>query len=544
MGGIAPRLSQALLPASGATIAENVELWSGEIRPIKSPLVVDVPINTCGVIRTLYSLQSTWLTWCKDVDVVSGFTPNDTTGRFYYTGDGEPKVSNYALATSSFPYPAQWYPLGVVNPTVQPLLTVNIVGTTPGIRSYVYTYVTSFEEESGPSPTSDFVNVGVGGSVTITNFGTPVSTNVDRIRIYRTLTGNMNTYFLFVAEIPITTTSYTDTIDDDKIFAGDQLNTIGWEPPPSGLVGLNASPNGFLSGFVGNVMYYSEPYQPHAWPPQYAKIFDYPIIGTAWYGGNQIVCTTGFTYQVSGVDPRSLSVYRFPDPYPCLSKKSIASSNGGIIYAAASGLIFAGSGGLQVLTADVLTNQTFAQYNPRTMRGAIQEGRYYGFYDYLVQTPLDQITGNMKGACIVFDYNDRASGVDQNDKLNTINLHADALFADPVTPLHYVHDGALYKFAAGDTYLTSTWRSKQIKFPYLTTLGAAKVFASKWYNGYTLTFNLYADGALKYSRTVNSNKPFRLPRFFKAIPYYLEIVGVADIEDLVVSTSIQGMSSE
>lgn len=542
MGGIAPRISSALLPNSWATKAENVDLLSGEIQPILEGEYVNARVNPCGVIKTLFNLQSTWLTWCKDVDVVSGFTPNDTTGRFYYTGDGIPKVSNYAMATDGFPYPARWFPLGVSNPPLAPLLTVNTVGTSPGIRFYVYTYVTAFEEESGPSLIAGPINAGTGASVTISDFTPSTHPNVNRIRIYRTLTGSQTTQFLFVAEIASNTPSYTDTLNDDQIYAGDVLNTVGWEPPPATMVGLNASPNGFLSGFTGNVLCYSEAYQPHAFPPQYQKPLDYPIIGCAWYGSSQVVCTTGFTYLVSGSDPRSLSVQKFPDPYPCVSKKSIASSNNGILYAADAGIVFAGSGGMKVITTPLLTQKTFKQFNPSSMRAAIQEGRYYAFYDNLEQTPSDEISGTLKGGCLVYDYNDIATGSANSARLNTLSIQASAVFADPVTPLHYIFDQTIYKYNSGDRYLTFTWKSKEFKFPYLMTLGAAKIFASDWYDGAGVTFRLYAGNELVFERTVNNNRPFRLPRFYKTIEYYVEVKGVASIQDILLAPSIKELN--
>ena len=541
MGGTAPRISPPLLGPTYATVAENVKLWSGEIKPIREPLRLNDPVSPCGRIQTLYNIQSTWFTWCRDVDVVTGFTPNDLTGRFYYTGDGIPKVSNYSLATSGFPYPAQFFPLGIPAPFSTLALNVISVGTAPDIRGYVYTYVTTFDEESAPSPVSAFANVGGDGVVDVTGFAPSPNPNVNRIRLYRTLTGQKATEFLFVAEFPDTTALFTDAVNDNELV--ELLPSQGWIPPPGSLAGLNASPNGFLSGFVGNVLWYSEPYQPHAWPSEYQKILDYPIVATAWYGNNQVVMTTGFTYVVSGIDPRSLSVQRLPDPYPCVSKKSVVSSNNGVLYAAEAGIIFVGSGGLLVLTSAIIDKDSWAQYNPRSIRAAVQEGRYYGFYDFLTQAPLDRLTGDLKGACVVFDYNDRANGVDQNDKFNIVTLTASAVYADPVTPLHLVNR-EIFKFDSGAGYLPIKWYSKEFKFPYLVSLGAAKVWTAQRYAGYNVTFKLFSGGVLKYTHVVQNNEPFRLPRFYRNIPYILGVEGVADIQQLMVATSIEDMTNE
>lgn len=75
-------------------------------------------INLCPPKNTL-PIQSRikWLTWDKDVDIAVASANQSNEQRFYYSGDGAPKVSNYSLATSgSPPYPTQFYDLGLPLP--------------------------------------------------------------------------------------------------------------------------------------------------------------------------------------------------------------------------------------------------------------------------------------------------------------------------------------------------------------------------------------------------------------------------------------------
>lgn len=124
--GTAPKNASELLPDTAAQVARNCKLYSGDLLPYPAPVVVDNAGRT-GAIKTLYGMRDPdtdelkWLSWLTDVDVVTPATDEFDEQRIYYTGDGAPKVSTYALATSGAgPYPTGAYDLGLPLPTVQP----------------------------------------------------------------------------------------------------------------------------------------------------------------------------------------------------------------------------------------------------------------------------------------------------------------------------------------------------------------------------------------------------------------------------------------
>lgn len=122
--GKAPKISPELLPNTAAQVAENCKLYSGDLIPFPQPVVVDNTERT-GTIKTLYALRNPndsndlkWLSWLTNVDIAVASSNLQDEQRFYYTGDGAPKVSNYALATSgSGPYPTSYYDLGLPLPS-------------------------------------------------------------------------------------------------------------------------------------------------------------------------------------------------------------------------------------------------------------------------------------------------------------------------------------------------------------------------------------------------------------------------------------------
>lgn len=120
--GKAPKISPELLPNTAAQIATNCKLYSGDLLPYPQPVIVANTGRT-GVIKTLFALrdpdtdEKKWLAWTTDVDIAIASKTDREEQRFYYTGDGKPKVSNYELATTGAPpYPVEYYDLGLPIP--------------------------------------------------------------------------------------------------------------------------------------------------------------------------------------------------------------------------------------------------------------------------------------------------------------------------------------------------------------------------------------------------------------------------------------------
>src|SRR5688500_13061593 len=176
--GLVPRTARQLLAPNQAQVATNCILTSGDVRPRNGPRLVFEPIVE-GEIRSMFRMEKggneRWLAWNKDVDVARSPVAGNEDRRFYYTGDGEPRTSNYDLATQGAgPYPAGCYVLGVSPPITKP--TVSAAGGASGTtvtRVYAYTFVTPWEEESAPSPPSDPISGKLDATWTISAIGNP-----------------------------------------------------------------------------------------------------------------------------------------------------------------------------------------------------------------------------------------------------------------------------------------------------------------------------------------------------------------------------------
>lgn len=538
MGGIAPRVSPRLLPLSAATIAEGTKLWSGEVHPFRTGLRLndEMPI---APVRTIFHIAGAWLAWKEDVDVVIGFTPNAPLGRVYYTGDGVPKVIEQIQAKAEAPTPTGAFPLGVQPPPYAPICSTATPTSPQEARTYVFTFLTAFDEESVPSPPSDVIIAVDGVAVDVDFSASLPPPNVARVRIYRSNGGP----FIFVKDVPQFTGTYSDAAKNEDIEGNEQLGSQYYYPPEARMIGLIGTPNGFLAGFWENKVGFSVPYQPHAWPPAYVRIFDYPVVGLGVFGATVAVFTTGPTYLIDGMDPENFSVDRVPDVYPCVSKRSIAAGDRGVYYAAETGLAFVGSGGVQLVTKDILSEDDWKVWHPNTMHGTVFDGFYYGFFRGDRQTS----DPNENGAGFIFDINDRATGSYDKALLTTIPFYAPASFAGPEVRLHYVRSNGtvstLYEWDAGTEFEPYVWRSRQFVFPYNVSFAAAKVVARCGPERPCVVRLL--DGACNVSvfeKTVTNNNPFRLPALLSRLDWMVEIGGTAEVQEVHFATSMQELT--
>jgi hypothetical protein len=178
--GVVPRMSATMLAENQAQVADNVKLYSRELRYWKGPTLDYTPSTLSGT-KTIYkhyvdptaSPAYYWLTWSEFVDVGLSPTTDTSDYRLYYTGDGAPKKTNAALIVAgSGDYPQTWLEMGVPAPLTAPGLTRVGGGAVVETRAYVYTYISTFgalTEESAPSPPAT-VGWGTGNSITVDTF--------------------------------------------------------------------------------------------------------------------------------------------------------------------------------------------------------------------------------------------------------------------------------------------------------------------------------------------------------------------------------------
>lgn len=472
-GGYVPRAAPHLLQDNEAQRAINTKLYAGDLRAWRKPGVVGilVPSGTQTIYKGISTLNTPqWLGWQSEVDVVRNvITDSSNPMSIYYTGDGTPKKTNSTLAGNAVGEPPDdFLNMGVQAPAAAPTVARVGSGGSPETRIYVYTNIQEFggiEEESAPSPASAEVLCGTGDTITVSGFSAAPTGdyNVTKRRIYRSVTGSATTTFLFVAEIPVSTTSYSDNALAAAL--GEELRSLEWSEPPTDLAGLVAHPNGFLVGFAGQDLYFSEPLAPHAWPIAYRLSLNVNIVGLGVYGSSIAVMTEGYPVVVNGLTPESMSPERLSELEPCVSKKSIVSDTNGVMYASPNGICVIGPGSAGLSTGNIMLRDNFQKFNPSTIKGAVFAGKYFGFYSGGTEV--------VKNGGFILDRTIPAS------PLSLINTIATASFVDPVTAEFYVVEDSLIKLWEGDKYnwYPYDWLSKRFIQTRPINFGALEIDA-------------------------------------------------------------------
>lgn len=83
------------------------------------------------------------------------------------------------------------------------------------------------------------------------------------------------------------------------------------------------------------------------------------------------------------------------------------------------------------------------------------------------------------------------------------------------------------------------WKSKKYVMPGRTTWGAAKVVHTKG----CVTFRLYVDGRIVYSKRVVGCNPFRLPSQIAGVTAEIELVGDAVVTEVHIASSMRELLS-
>lgn len=595
--GLSPRTGPTNLAPNQAQIANNVKLQSGEIRPWQKPALVYTP-GTSDV-HSIYLLENTtlgtsaWLEWHEDVDIVPGPVADTTDFRVYYTNGVAPKKTNWAMATTSGtgvkPFPNKELQMGVPAPAAAPTLASAGGSGTTETRAYVYTYISTFGsvlEESAPSPAATVSTYPTGATVTVNGFSTaPLAAagyNITAVRIYRSVTSAASATYLYVGEVavnPVTGVAagaFSDTVTAANLGAA--IPSFTYTPPPAGLKGLIAMPNGILAGFTDNQVWFCEPYLPHAWPVAYMMTVGAPIVGLGVFGQTLVVCTTQTPYLITGSQPGAMTQEKVPLPEPCVAKKSITSDQFGVLYASPNGIVSIAPGTQDVISRQLFTRDEWQSYIPTSMVGVIYQNMYLVFYQ----------TGDVKAALVIM----------RGDTPPLINLEvaAQAVYVARSTASVYVvdpFDNKIYQLDADPVNsMFYEWKSKKFVLSEPTNFAVMKAQAdwnaidsvaaynavveeiiaanqAFWATGATRsstlnrhTLNgmrlngsvlqpipsaqdvsniqilLFANGQQVYAQGVQSQEPQRLPAGEKEYIWEVKITGNVGLREFRMATSI------
>ena len=577
-GGVIPKIGKHLLPESNGTIAENCRLGSGMIRPLSN--MRNDHVIPEGML-SMYRWKGQWIHYPDFRQYVPGLVFGETQRLYMSTEDGglENWISQERGAVK----------LGCPEPTAKPVVELSgdaVSDVTMSSRVYVYTCVNELGEESAPSPVSDVVDW-QGQTVNISGLSTPSAVGYATIthkRVYRLAVGNESSGYLYVAQIPSSATTYTDSVSDAEL--GEALPSNGWHAPDSDLKGLVSIAGGAYAAYHGNEVRCSVPQYPYAWPNDYAYSVEYDIVGLASSGSLLFIFTDGPVYYMSTDDLGSTAPVRMEGLYPCMSSRSIVQVTGGAVFAANDGLYFVGSGYSSPtrISAEFYSPDEWQALNPSSMHGCYCNSSLYMFY-----TRLDGERGGIIGA---FGFDSNADS-DIARNLSTTNIDIDYATVVPNGEYMFVaYNGVCWQWEGLTlSKMFATWQSKSFLLQNKTNFSACiveqsiedeendesilKYIALTKYletHGYYLdggyarlpqsecafgsdggtasvyeqvssvvpdvVVYIYADNTLVYTKRVTSREPFSLPAGFTARTWWLKVRSNRDIRRMAIAESM------
>lgn len=451
--GEIPKIIPRLLPDGGSQYVENVRLDDGGLTPMREDGVVhSMPIGT--VAKTIFKFKNEWLWWDNVVHAVPGAVADD---RLYFTGDGIPKMRVNGVT----------YPIALKYPTTK--VTASLSGAGDGFeitRLYVYTWVTSFGEESEPSPVSSEVLWKFGMTTTLSGFESPpLGRGITKQRIYRSQSaGQYGTELFFIKERDATSDNFIDNIPAEQF--NEVIPSKDWNTPPDDLSFLTALPNGMMAGFSGKQLCFSEPYRPHAWPEKYRITSTYNIVGLGAYGNTVVAVTDGSPFIASGNSPEAMLERKIEVSLPCVNPRGIVYLGDSVAYPSNEGLVSVSNSGAFVATDSLFTRYDWKSLNPSTMIAARFNGRYFASYSHLSADGSKTVDGTL----II----DLTSGT---PFVLRVSFKADSFYYDTGTgALYYSIGRTIYEHdSVGRPNAVMNWKSKRVVHDLPVSFGAVLV---------------------------------------------------------------------
>ena len=539
-GGIVPRRSPHTLASFQASIAHDVRLRNGRLEAWRERC----PYADVAKTAMSFHLHGCCVTAWDELVQVAEVSPD--WDRAYITGrTSSPEVMVYGCDCG-----VKYYKLGVPQPKNPPRASATgSCSRKSDARSYVYTYVNAWGEESAPSPPSNVVTVADGTSVRITNISTPpAGYNITGINLYRATTGFREpdvkqqkplTDYLYVTTLSPLQTSYTDTMLMKSL--GPALETQKVRMPPAGLRNIVAIEGVVrLAGTTKNRVHMTENFQLHNWPAKYDLTLDSNIVHMGALDQKLYVTTdtTPYVIDVSSCeDMKCTPVTDLGIPLPdvaCQYSRAALITQHGFIYSTPLGLVLIDpTARYHILTKLWFSPEDWVKVAPETVRLGYYEGFLFCITDrvsFILNIDSDPY-GDMKGAELV-----------------TISDKPVDLIRSSAGALYMLEDGKVSVWDKGLEYRPFTWVSRELTgqgddaggtLPDMSPpLGVFWSPASAKIRTRDTEFTLITplqDEA--YKRKVTSERPFRLPRVGRHPWYKVRLHGIRPVEFFTMGTA-------
>jgi len=330
-------------------------------------------------------------------------------------------------------------------------------------------------------------------------------------------------YYAYVDEglvSQVAGTTYTDGVPSANL--AEVIPTELYDPPNDATIGIKPHPAGFLAGFFGNTLAFSELGAPHAWPIDYRFVTNHDIVGLGVFGNTVAVVTKGWPYLAVGSDPAAMSMVELEIEQACVAKRGIVDFGSAIAYPSPDGLVVLGSSGATNATSGIFRRDQWQALVPTSFVAFNWEQMYLCFYN----------DGSVTRAFVIDPFNPDA-GVRYIEQFGTggyKDIEEDILYL--------IIDDEIEQWDESTTKLSYTWKSRPTYTPHAVNMAAAKVIA----DNYPVTLNFYVDDVKRHTKVVGSLDAFRLPGGFKGEKFVVEAKGSNKVSEITMATTMRELS--
>lgn len=523
--GMIPAIHPSKLPVSHAADCSACFFDRGVLLPMREPSSVLVKNGLSDPVLGMHrTAGGTWQTYSVPISVCR--SPIIDNEHYLLTGTGlAPRQFDQDEAEAG-----TYRPLGLPYPPDAP--DIEVTGTGNGTVdvsvSYVYTYVTDQGEESASSYPTAVVDVEEGQSVLLTGLSkstVPSASHVQKYRIYRLQSGSAGAVYDYLGETSTANNSFTDS-DPGSDLNGDVLQTEAWIAPPSAMQGIISYGQGTYAGYTDKDVWLSEVFIPYAYPSGYSRSVNAPVVGLAPVSGGFYALTTDKPVLFTGSDPGTILQQELNLEYACVSARSIASNDAGVIYATERGLVFLGSTGADtLLTEKLYTEEQWGDLF--TEHANIIGAMYAGDYVFCEQGGTTIYTLDISAGAIV-PY--------------TLEKPVTAMWYDGYTSMLYLAlqtastQTTIFSWQTGDAS-EYTWKSRQIDIPQGVCFSCAKVLGDQSVASPT-TIQITVDGVTNWlgTKSLTTEDMFRLPSG-RYRQLEITLAGSAALQSVILATS-------
>jgi len=559
-----PGIESRNLATNAATVASDLKLGYGDIRPLHGYLSQAYPLIDRGAPQALFRYQDEWLHFGVPTSFATAPSGQDAWNRVVFTHDEYEEDEEIAMLVAgdipdtggneavdgTVPFPGAWTAFGVPIPPSPPNVTATLPPDTDVEDQrtvyYCFTNVNDRGEESAPSLPTEAVIISEAavhveyslpllGDINSGDFENHSYRPITHCRLYRLFAQDATQTWMFVNELSVANLSGTDTTPTAELD-GDTLATFGWNPPPHGLRGLRTLPTGALVAFKGDEIMFSEPWYPYAWPVRYRYKCDSQIVGVGVFGSSVAVLTVAQPYVAVGNHPAEMSLVKLEADQACVSRRSIVDFGDRVVWASPDGLWSVGTNGAQSVTAAFMDKRTWReQFDKETIHAYAYEGLYVAFY------------GESAGFII--------NPFSPEEGLTDLSAYAYSAYRDMETDTLYLamdEDGGYGVFAfdadAGNP-ITWEWRSRIFEFPAHVSLGRAQLLGTG-YSGAGFEVDTYymsdtGDITLRDDAVpITSRNPVTLRSGVLMTDWLVGMRGSGECEAILVGETIRDIRSQ